>query len=154
MCCRARWWKLLQRAGDLGVLRGGVGELDDEASRELALGLGVGDDDVGDPLRCRRRPDVGHGLGERRLEGVAGDGDEQVGLARDVPVDRRDGDAGRGGDRLRGGGVEALGGEQLGGCAHDAGAGVLSASSAQVGGRRKHLHGDAGRLHVRTVTHR
>ena len=98
--------------------------------------------------------DVGHGLGERRLEGVAGDGDEQVGLAGDVPVDRRDGDAGRGGDRLRGGGVEALGGEQLGGCAHDAGAGVLAASSAQVGGRRKHLRRRAGRLHVRTVAHR
>ena len=47
--------EVLQGAGDLGVLRCGVGELDDEASRELALGLGVGDDDVGDPLRCRRR---------------------------------------------------------------------------------------------------
>ena len=94
-------------------------------------------------IRCAAvdGPTSRHGLGERRLEGVAGDGDEQVGLAGDVPVDRRDGDAGRGGDRLRGGGVEALGGEQLGGRAHDAGAGVLAASSAQVGGRRKHLGG-------------
>ena len=98
--------------------------------------------------------DVGHGLGERRLEGVPGDGDEQVGLAGNVPVDRRNGDAGRGGDRLRGCGVEPPGGEQLGGRAHDAGAGVLTASSAPVGRHRTHLRRCAGSLHVRTVAHR
>ena len=103
----------LQRSGDLGVLRGGVGELDDESSRELALRLGVGEDDVGDLLLGGRGAEVRDGVVERRLEGVASDGDEQVGLAREVPVDRGDRDAGVGGDRLRGGGVEAVGGEQL-----------------------------------------
>ena len=39
----------LQRGGDLGVLHRGVGELDDEASRELASGR-FGGNDVGDPL--------------------------------------------------------------------------------------------------------
>ena len=144
----------LHRAGHLGVLRRGVSQLNDQAARELALGLGVGGDDVGDPLRRRRRPDVGHGVGERRLERVASNGDEQVGFAGDVPVDRRHGDAGGGGDRLGGGGVESLGGEQLGSRAHDAGPGVLTASPAAVGRHRRHLRRCAGSWHARTVAHR
>ena len=42
--------ELLERTGDLGVSRCDVSELHDEPSGELALRLGVGQDNVGDPL--------------------------------------------------------------------------------------------------------